>query len=303
MNVGPVTEDRVVTHEQDFVLADGRRAAVHHVVDGPARRMIVFCHSAPGSGDLDPDPEVTAQCDVALIGVDRPGYGGTAPMPDAVWVTPAVAADELGQVLDGLDALQEGESVGVVGWSAGGRVALALAARRPDLVDRVAVVATPAPDDQVAWVAPEQKAGIDALLGQPPEKAHEIMRAQFAHLGDDRLTLLGVSDADVETLERAGARERLARMLDEAFAHGVGGLAADVAGYTLRPWGFDLGDVYAKTLLLYGSDDPVAGPQHGKWYRQNLRRARYEQSPGRGHLLLLDTWSRVLSHLAPHAER
>lgn len=79
--------------------------------------------------------------------------------------------------------------------------------------------------------------------------------------------------------------------------------AVSAGRVSLRPWGFDLDDVKAKTLLLYGADDEIAGPRHGKWYQKNLRHARYEQSPGRGHLVLIDTWPRALSHLAPHARR
>jgi hypothetical protein len=69
-------------------------------------------------------------------------------------------------------------------------------------------------------------------------------------------------------VERPDVRERLTAMLGVAFAQGVGGLAADTAGYMLRPWGFDLDDVNAKTLLLYGADDQVAAPRHGKWYQR-----------------------------------
>jgi pimeloyl-ACP methyl ester carboxylesterase len=55
----------------------------------------------------------------------------------------------------------------VVGWSAGGRVALALAARHPDVVRSVAVVCTPAPDDEVAWV-PEEYRTMSQAMGSDP---------------------------------------------------------------------------------------------------------------------------------------
>jgi pimeloyl-ACP methyl ester carboxylesterase len=96
-----------------------------------------------------------------------------------------------------------------------------------------------------------------------------------------------------------GAGDRLAAMLDAAFAQGLTGLATDLAGYCLRPWGFDVADVRAKTLLLYGSADPIAGPRHGKWWQHHLPDARYEQVPGAGHLVVMPTWARTLAHLAP----
>jgi pimeloyl-ACP methyl ester carboxylesterase len=91
-------------------------------------------------------------------------------------------------------------------------------------------------------------------------------------------------------------------MLHEAFRQGGTGLAADLAA-VLSPWGFDLGQVAAKTLLLYGARDPVVGPRHGKWYQPRLPNARYEQSPDAGHLVILPTWRRALAHLAPGARR
>jgi pimeloyl-ACP methyl ester carboxylesterase len=80
-------------------------------------------------------------------------------------------------------------------------------------------------------------------------------------------------------------------------------MAADIAGYCLRPWGFEPAEVRAKTLLLYGSRDATAGPRHGSWWQERLRDARLEVVPGAGHLLVIPMWARVLSHLAPRGQR
>ncbi len=55
----------------------------------------------------------------------------------------------------------------MAGWSAGGRVALALAARHPELVGRAGVIAAPAPDEEVPWYGDENRAMVDALRGLP----------------------------------------------------------------------------------------------------------------------------------------
>jgi hypothetical protein len=91
-------------------------------------------------------------------------------------------------------------------------------------------------------------------------------------------------------------------MLRAAFAQGVTGLAADIAGYCLQPWGFEPTAVGAKTLLLYGSRDPIARPNHGRWWHARLPNARLEFAPDAGHLVLLSMWSRALAHLAPDRE-
>jgi pimeloyl-ACP methyl ester carboxylesterase len=288
-----------MTAAERVTLADGRAVAVHVLAEGSSERTVVFCHAAPGSGRLDPDPEETWARGVTLIGVDRPGYGGSDPVRPGQWAGVDRAADDIAEVLDQMGTAD----VGVAGWSAGGRVALALAARRPDLVDRVVVLATPAPDDQVPWVPAEQRAALEAIRDLPPDQVHEMLGGQLAALVPDgpqqALALLGNADADREALDRPGARDRLTGSLVEAFTQGATGLAADIAGYSLRPWGFEPAQVRAKTLLLYGAKDTVAGPRHGKWYQQRLPDARYEQVPGAGHLLVVPKWRRTLSHLAP----
>ncbi|GII34774.1 hypothetical protein Pmi06nite_82160 [Planotetraspora mira] len=67
--------------------------------------------------------------------------------------------------------------------------------------------------------------------------------------------------------------------------------------------GFELSEVTAKTLLLFGAKDPLTGSRHGTWWQKRLLNARLEMSPQGGHDLLLAVWKRVLSHLAPHCKR
>lgn len=61
----------------------------------------------------------------------------------------------------------------------------------------------------------------------------------------------------------------------------------------------DLSSVAAKTLLLFGSADPLTGNHHGTQWQKRLPNARLEMVPGGGHDLLSQKWGRVLSHLAP----
>jgi pimeloyl-ACP methyl ester carboxylesterase len=288
----------------EYVLKSGRRVAVRTVVDGTGDLTIVICHPAPGSSAFDPEPEQTFARGVTLLAVDRPGYGGSEPMPDDQWTSVSCAADDLAQVLDH----RQTGPVGLAGWSAGGRVAMALAAHRPDLVERLAVIATPAPDEEVPWIPPEQRAALDALRGRPPGEVYAELADQLRPLlpadphAPRSLAALGAGPADAEALS-GGGRDRLGRMLAAAYAQGVTGLAADIAGYCLQPWGFEPAGVQTKTLLLYGSQDPVAGSRHGRWWLEHLPDARLEMVPGAGHLLMIPLWKRVLSHLAPHCTR
>lgn len=165
----------LVMSTRELMLRDGRRAAVHVRAGAADGRTVVFCHSAPGAGGFDPDPNATLARGVTLIGVDRPGYGRTEPMPYGSWADVGTVADDVADVLEQMGT----GPVGLAGWSAGGRVALAVAARHPELVDRVVVVATPAPDEAVPWLPREQRAAVDALREQPAEAVHAALAAQF----------------------------------------------------------------------------------------------------------------------------
>lgn len=278
-------------------LAKGRRVAVHQLAGGGD--PVIFCHPAPGAGNFDPDPVETAAQGVTLLALDRPGYGGSDPVRNAEWATPARAAADIAEVLDGLGI----RSVGVAGWSAGGRVALALAAGRPDLVSRAVVFATPAPDEEVPWIPPEYKAGIQALRGLPPTTVHARLSGILAATkpadfhAPEALAALGSSPGDTAILARADTRQRLGDMLAKAWKQGAAGIAADIAGYTLQPWGFDPGDVKARVLLVYGEADPVVGEAHGRWWQEKLPDTELELAADMGHLLAIPLWGRALAFL------
>ena len=268
--------------------------------DAPADAPVVlFCHAAPGDGSFDPDPAVTAAHGVRLVAPDRPGYGGSDPVGEDEFATVDGAADDAAALLDEL--LEPGTTAGVAGWSAGGRVALALAARRPDLVDRVAVLGSPAPDEQVPWIPDEFRAGIDALRGAPAATAYAALTPAFAPMLDQPtdalLPMVGVGEPDSVALAGPGVADRLLRMLKGAVAQGAVGMVADIAGYSLRPWGFDPADVAQPVLLGYGAADERVPPAHGEWFRDRLPDARLEVVSGVGHLVVVPFWGAALDHL------
>jgi pimeloyl-ACP methyl ester carboxylesterase len=287
----------------DEIERAGRRIRVCTENPGGSR-AVLMCHPAPGAGGFDPDPEQTDAHQVRLISLDRPGYGGSDPVTGSSWSTVDSAADDAIGVLEKL----AGPPVGVVGWSAGGRVALAIAARRPDLVDRVVVIATPAPDEVVGWIPPEHRELLDALRGEPAEVANARLAQALAGLVPDdpasaqAMSSLAAAPADEQYLAREPAlRERLASMLALGFEQGATGLAADIAGYCLRPWGFEPANARAKTLLVYGEADPLVGPEHGRWWRDQLPDATLLIAPNMGHLAIAAHWASALEHLTGSA--
>ncbi|WP_375389275.1 alpha/beta fold hydrolase [uncultured Amnibacterium sp.] len=301
--------DRLLT------MRDGRRLGLTAFGDPAVERVVVVCHPAPGASGFDPDPEVTSSWGVHVVSVDRPGYGSSTAYDDERRPTVGGWSDDVAEYLE-LVVQQARESghtplhrVGVVGWSAGGRVALALAARHPGLVDRVAVVATPAPDSAVRWIPEELERVNRELLAMPVADAKQrlrgMLRAQIPD-GTPGVELLAQGEADLALLDRPGLRGRLQRMLQHAYDQGTVGLADDLLSYVGDDWGFDLADVHAPTLLVYGAKDPLVPSAHGRWYRRHLTNAspHLEVVPRAGHLVIAPAWQRILQHVDPqHGSR
>jgi pimeloyl-ACP methyl ester carboxylesterase len=279
-------------------LISGRTVALHRVAEGDGP-TVVFNHAAPGSGVFDPDPAETARRGITLLAVDRPGYGDSEPLEGDEFSTVDRLADDLAEVLDGLGI----RAACVAGWSAGGRVALALGARRPDLVHRVCAVATPAPDEEVPWYPGDIRGGLEQMRGLPAGQVQAILKEQMGGMlpaeprSKEALALVGAGDADAETLSRDGVADRLGDMMAVAFRQGIGGMTTDIAGYALKPWGFQPADVKRKALLVYGGADRGVGSRHGRWWQAHLPDARLEMVPAAGHLVVVPMWGRILSFL------
>lgn len=77
-------------------------------------------------------------------------------------------------------------------------------------------------------------------------------------------------------------------------------VSAPASGTEPKP--IDLDPIQAKTLLLYGMRDEGVSHADRNWWRDRLN-ARFEMVPNAGHDILVQTWPRVLSHLAPHTLR
>ncbi|MEM7112666.1 MAG: alpha/beta hydrolase [Chloroflexota bacterium] len=289
-----------ITQKIKFLeLKSGRQLAIRFLVQGDPGKTVFLCHPSPGAGNLVPNLEETIKRDATLVAVDRAGYGQSD--ASTHWVSVSEAADDLAEAIQSVAT----GSVGIAGWSLGGWVALALAARHPELVDRLAVIATPALENEQAWMLSDIREALGLSQSLERNVVNQNLETCFANKLADTLgrTLLQVSGADQQALALPGVSQALTRMLEESFAQGNQGLITEMAGFNLLPWGFEPNAVAAKTLCLYGSKDPVAPQRHGSWWQKRLPDARLEMSPKVGHLLIFQRWKRVLSHLLPRQRK
>ena len=112
-----------------FIEVDGVR--LHYVERGKGRPLVLF----HGNGSMIQDFELSGLIDLAaknyrVIVFDRPGFGHTSRPRDVVW-TPEAQADLFANALDRLNVQQ----AIVLGHSWGASVAVALAIKRPALVE------------------------------------------------------------------------------------------------------------------------------------------------------------------------
>jgi pimeloyl-[acyl-carrier protein] methyl ester esterase len=181
---------------------------------------------------------------------DLPGYGGSSvPSP----YTAEALADAMAETYS--------DPVHLIGWSMGGMVALALAARHPDKVAKLVLVgATPAFVNRPDWpdgLAPEVLAGFADALKL-----------------DYRATLLRF--LSLQARGGDAAREVIGRLRESVFQRGEPDAATLAAGLDLLR-DVDLrdlaADVRCPTLVVHGSYDTLCPVAAGRWLAQGIPHA------------------------------
>jgi pimeloyl-ACP methyl ester carboxylesterase len=97
----------------------------------------------------------------------------------------------------------------------------------------------------------------------------------------------------------AGEWSWFAEVVGPAVAAGRGGAIDDDLAY-VAPWGFEPDDVAPPTLLLHGADDGIAPCAHSAWLARRCPRAELRQSPGDGHISILDHAPDALEWMHAH---
>lgn len=257
-------------------LPDGRTVgfATYGSPDGVP---VIWCHGGPGSR-LDPvhlDVEATG-ADLLLVGIDRPGYGKSTPLPGrtiAGWVPDALAvAGELGK-----------DKFLAMGVSTGGAYALALAALVPDRVLGVVACCSMTdmrwqearstmsrPHCHAVWDAPDRQSALAAAIDAHGE-------------GGSRMKGGGMSEAlapsDELLFHDPVWMQKTMAIFPEMFAQGLEGYTddrlADGGGWVT----FDVTLITCPVTVLQGGMDrmcSVVNALHTAEIVPNARLALYE---------------------------
>ncbi|MDB5044697.1 MAG: alpha/beta hydrolase, partial [Deinococcus sp.] len=282
----PYTADMV--RETNLELPGGRTLHVYDTGRGEADNpLAVFWHHGTPNIGLPPEPLFAAATELGLrwVSYDRPGYGGSTPLPDR---DIASAAADVAQVADALGL----DQFAVMGHSGGGPHALACGALLPDRV--LGVVS-------VAGLAPVGAENLDWFAGMTPSGRASLLAAAQGRAAKERYEASD-PEFDPETFTSAdyaalnGAWSWLNQVVGPAQRAGKGGLIADDLAY-VSPWGFHPSQLTPPVLLVHGRLDRVVPSTHSEWLAQQCQRAELWLRPDDGHLSVLNSGAAALGWL------
>ena len=272
-------------------------------VSGPAEGVpVVFHHGTPGAATPIRAMERAAQKrGMRLVTSSRPGYGDSTRRPGRRVV------DVVEDTVSLVEAIEADRCI-VAGWPGGGPHALACAARLPAAV---AVVV-------IAGVAPYDADGLDWMDAMGEDNVAEFSAAAA---GEEQLrSLLDQLRPHLNSVDAAGIISSLASLLpevdravltdefgedmaasfNEALRTGVDGWLDDDLAF-VKPWGFELAEVSAPTMIWQGSEDLMVPFAHGRWIASKLPGASVHLEQGEGHLSVgVGVLDRMLEEAARH---
>lgn len=246
------------------VLAASRRGS------GP---KVVFLHGI-GSSRTAWDRVIDAlEGDFLCIAPDMPGYGDS----------PDPAGEGLGHFVETLIAFLEGEPAHFVGVSFGALLAIALAARRHDLVRSLVL--------------------IDATLGrghldEPACRAwlehRKALAASIATNAEARARQIAAPGADEQTIAE------IARHMRRARPEGYLAVAAAIAETDAGSW---LPGLSMPALVLYGAEDQVTGRSISQRIALEMGSASITELPAAGHAPQIECPDLLARHISAFFER
>jgi pimeloyl-ACP methyl ester carboxylesterase len=284
-----------------ITLPDGRQLGFDEVGD-PLGVPVLYVHGSPDSRRArHPDDTIAARLGIRLVAVDRPGAGLSTPHPTGT----------VGSFAD--DAVALADHLGVAtwrpaAWSAGSVHALAIAARHPERVARVAVVAGLVPF--AAYAEPGILDDADGGRWMVAELGAELGAAGLAAEAAPHLVPFPCDEAlarehVLETADPArrreldaipGALDVLAAGVADSVASGIAGLTRDLE-LQVEPPDVTWDDVAAPVDLWYGERDTTSPPAFGRWWAETLRWGELTVVSDAGHLVALSHWEPILTRL------
>lgn len=279
-------------HEYDYVqLPDGRRLAYSDIGDKRDPAIVAFHGNPVGRKDVWPRAIHNYQRGLRIITFDRPGYGdSTRDKGHTIWDSALDA-----QVL--VRALGLGRFA-ISGRSGGGPAAMALAARMPEQVSSLSLLATVAPPKEMMadrffnWTrgmsadnAEKYRLADQASI----EDLEEIAMNHALDLQDDPYSFFKMLEPSLTTHDRrvlhgSGLRHLFMRAYDHGLAQYGVGWADDMHAIS-HDWGFSVKDIpdTMTVRIWHGQHDNHAPHAHAEWLARAITHARFDSVPFASH--------------------
>lgn len=269
-------------------LPDGRRAELW--LGGAARGpLVVFAHGCPDTRHAAmTGHDAAVDAGLRLLAVNRPGYGRSDPDE----TSQSSVADDMVAVADLLGV----ERFGLLGMSVGGSYAVTCAARHPDRVAVLGLVATQwrtsagpgTVGEAVEAARPEFERWVEGVDPDDPDDSALASRWRG-----------GLPAPDAALLDEVGDRE-VAASVREALGNHEGYLRD--AALAFRPWDHAPEEVAAPTYLWLGELDESAPPADGRDLGARIPGATVTVRPTTHLATLLAHWPDTLTTLRPHLD-
>jgi 3-oxoadipate enol-lactonase len=232
--------------------------AVHHRLDGPGDAPVLVLGHSIGCdlGMWDPQMEALS-ARFRVLRYDHRGHGAS-PVPSGPYSLDDLGADVLA-LLDRLEL----ERVHVGGLSLGGMVAMWIAARAPERVERLVLCCTSAflgPREN--WLERARTVRAEGMEAMAPTALERWLTPAFR---------------EREPATAAGLELTLLATAPEGYA----ACCEAIGGMDLRT---ELPGIAAPTLVVAGADDPATPPAHGEAIAAAIPGARLVVLPDAAHL-------------------
>lgn len=256
-----------------------------HVRDtpGPAGATpVVYVHGLSGSATNWTDLAGLLASHAPGIAVDLPGFGRSRPLYSGRY-DPAAHADSVLCFLAG-----QGRPVHLVGNSLGGVVALTVAARRPELVRSLTLLAPAMPDRR-----PDPRRVSDpwSLLGLVPWLRPRMARRMAELTPRDRIEqMIELCFGDPSTVSERRVDEAVRESMERAEQPWAGEALwrttkGMIGGWFVGPRLWRVATmVSAPSLVVWGDRDRLVSPKLAARTTQVLPRGRLLMLPGVGHV-------------------
>jgi 3-oxoadipate enol-lactonase len=253
--------------EPSFVMVDGRRMAYDEVSPPHPNGTVLLLPGGLGNRlAWDKQLDVFGRT-FRTIALDYRDVGDSDPVSEPY--TLADLADDGAFVLSALGV----QRAQVVGPSLGAGVALQMALRHPERVEKLVLIAATAGGSTHIPPNPELMARQRQLLLDEQLEVDERRRCILA-----MATAPGYFENHPEDWDRLTEHARSSPLSQEASARQMqAAMTHDVSG--------QLDHIQAPTLIIHGELDPLVVPENGRYLAQHIKGARLLLYPNTGHLV------------------